>query len=606
MKDKLLSEFLNPPEEFSPMPFWFWNDDLSEKEIKRQMTAFRLKGISRFIIHPRMGLPESIGYLSDKWFYFVKFAVEEAKKLGMKIVIYDEAMYPSGSCHGKVVKTNPHYASCGLFMYDTENRKTETAVAKAVINGKEYFFFEENTEGTIRGIHYGEDDGEPRAPLSADLLNYDAVSCFIKLTHQRYYDHLADEFGKTIIGFFTDEPMICGRFSKGGIPWTHGFIKTLKQNGICESDLYYLFFEKDSNKGRKINRIYNTLILKRLGDTYYAQLSRWCKAHNVALIGHPEKSTDIAMLSYFDIPCQDIVWRYIAPDNGSAVSGSHSTMAKCASDSARHSKKLRNGNECFGACGHPDNPYAFTEDDMKWYLDWLFVRGCNLIIPHAFFYSVRDARRDERPPDVGMNSMFWDNYSNLSTYIKRCSAINSGGVNITDIAILCTEDYLPWKAARTLYESQLEFNYLEYRLLPECKFELGLCTISDQKYHILISDGLYDESAKAFIEKFKSAGGILFDYSSYKSDTAFINDIRTNSSTSLFVDPIKDLRITHIKKYDKDILFCTNEGEGDILTVIHENIAEIWDAQTGTVVQHNGDSLRLFLPRRKSIHLILK
>ena len=33
-------------------------------------------------------------------------------------------------------------------------------------------------------------------------------------------------------------------------------------------------------------------------------------------------------------------------------------------------------------------------DDMKWYMDYLFVRGTNLLCPHAFFYSVRDDRGD--------------------------------------------------------------------------------------------------------------------------------------------------------------------------------------------------------------------
>ena len=46
------------------------------------------------------------------------------------------------------------------------------------------------TGGTIRGIHFGEDDGEAGAPKSADILNPDAVDEFIRLTHDRYYENL--------------------------------------------------------------------------------------------------------------------------------------------------------------------------------------------------------------------------------------------------------------------------------------------------------------------------------------------------------------------------------------------------------------------------------
>lgn len=69
-----------------------------------------------------------------------------------------------------------------------------------------------------------------------------------------------------------------------------------------------------------------------------------------------------------------------------------------------------NSNECFGACNRDDNPWDFTGGDMKWYLDWLGVRGVNLFIPHAYYYSIVGRRKDERPPDVGPNSNWWDHY----------------------------------------------------------------------------------------------------------------------------------------------------------------------------------------------------
>ena len=45
-----------------------------------------------------------------------------------------------------------------------------------------------------------------------------------------------------------------------------------------------------------------------------------------------------------------------------------------------------------------------TASDMKWYIDWLGLRGVNLFIPHAFYYSVTGERKEERPPDVGITS----------------------------------------------------------------------------------------------------------------------------------------------------------------------------------------------------------
>lgn len=77
-------------------------------------------------------------------------------------------------------------------------------------------FVETYSRGTIRGIHFGEDDGQPGAPPSADLLNPEAVKAFIECTHERYYQYLSRHFGHTVIAMFTDEPAILGRRGKRG------------------------------------------------------------------------------------------------------------------------------------------------------------------------------------------------------------------------------------------------------------------------------------------------------------------------------------------------------------------------------------------------------
>lgn len=112
----LKREFINPPAEFSPLPFWFWNDELSAEEITGQIHDFHAKEVDGFVIHPRMGLPRSMPYLSEPYMELVELAVTEANKLGMRVILYDEGMYPSGSACGMVVKENIDYASRGLQM----------------------------------------------------------------------------------------------------------------------------------------------------------------------------------------------------------------------------------------------------------------------------------------------------------------------------------------------------------------------------------------------------------------------------------------------------------------------------------------------------------
>lgn len=60
--------------------------------------------------------------MSEAYFDAVKFIVKTADELGMKVVLYDEGMYPSGSAHGMVVKKNQEYASRGITL--VKNRET--------------------------------------------------------------------------------------------------------------------------------------------------------------------------------------------------------------------------------------------------------------------------------------------------------------------------------------------------------------------------------------------------------------------------------------------------------------------------------------------------
>ncbi len=724
MIQNLKEQFLHPSDEFTLIPFWFWNDALDEKEITRQINDFCAKGINGFVIHPRMGIPEDIPYLSDKFMHYVKYTVEEAHKRSMKVVLYDEAMYPSGSAHGMVVKDNPEYATRALRMEEapiagekeaeafltkltkelttedtivsiqlvqkdgtgaidpdhtkllfSASQATEDAVSsaasladtKAADNDHQSAVLtalsclkelaatqtaSDNTKetlslcvliagfshGTIRGIHPGEDDGEPNAPISGDLMNPDAMDKFIHLTHDRYYEVLKEYFGNTVIAMFTDEPDVLGRNHRAGSkPWTIGFMDWWLTHGGKEEQLPLLWLE--GANASQIRRQYEKAVNKRLGYAYYGKLSVWCAAHGIALTGHPHKSDEIGFLKYFQIPGQDLVWRWVAPENHLGLEGLDTAMAKCSSDAARHAGKRRNSNECFGCCGPDGNQWAFAPDDMKWYLDWMFVRGVNLLYPHAFFYSLAGERRyGERPPDAGLNNVWWKDYGLFSDYSKRMSFLMTDSHNTTPVAILCEEDLLPWAAAKVLFQNQIEFNYLEDNLLLDgsCKLQDGLLKIEKQSYRILIAEAkdMLSPALKEKLSDFTAQGGIVIapdslDAVSSASDKKACTDLAgctdkqtSNAAYSLSAegfyqissldslpalltllskkDPLcsrellltgtkglaEDIRISHVVKEQYDFYVCVNEGElpfaGTLTLPFVAKSAQVWDPWAGT------------------------
>jgi len=71
-------------------------------------------GVYGFVIHPRVGLPRELGWMSERLLHFYAVAIEEARRRGMSVVLYDEGMYPSGSSSGQVVAANPAFQCRGL------------------------------------------------------------------------------------------------------------------------------------------------------------------------------------------------------------------------------------------------------------------------------------------------------------------------------------------------------------------------------------------------------------------------------------------------------------------------------------------------------------
>ena len=656
MEEKLRKDFLSPLDEFTPIPFWFWNDELQEKEIERQIEEFCKKGVKGFVIHPRKGIPQSIPYLSDVFMHYVKFAVEEAKKRNMKVVLYDEAMYPSGSAHGLVVKENPEYATRALRMEEGSSlpKLEEGETLLAIVTGRQsedglleahtlreisedelpveaqnltFFLIETYSRGTIRGMHIGEDDLEKDAPASADLLNPQAMESFIRITYDRYYEVLNSYFGNTVIGMFTDEPCVLGRCHRPDVQaWTVGLGEEWKQSGGRLAELPLLWRESDGTYYEEVRRRYRTMVYKRLCESYYRQLSSWCEKHDIALTGHPENSDDMGVLQYFHIPGQDVVWRWVAPENESRIVGNHSTMGKCSSDAARHYGRRRNSNECFGCCSPAPYHWSFTADDMKWYMDWLFVRGVNLLYPHAFFYSIDGEERfGERPPDVGPNNLFWPHYEKFADYVKRMCWLMTDSYNTTPIAILGEEAHLPWEPAKELFEKQIEFNYLEDNLLlsDKCHILDGTIQIEKQSYRVLLADSrVVDQKmeVKKRLDHFVETGGRVILWDLENDLTALLDEYRELRIISGC--KTEDIRISHVVKENTDFYLLVNEGDQDFIGIaeipysalgngVGEYQVEYWKPWEGTQTRANSITaagalhVPVTLRRRESLMLYI-
>lgn len=642
------------------MPMWFWNDELTEAELRRQIGEFHAKGLGGFILHPRTGLSRRIGYLTPEFFRLVKAAVTEAARLGLKVILYDEAGYPAGSARGRVVAQNPDWAAKCIFPLShpvhgpargfwrpnpgralTQRLVSVTAArerADGTLDPDSWCglawdehelvaydlpagdwlivaVWEGHSGGTTRGAFAEEEDGHALAPPAADLLREDAMAFFIRCTYDAYYAHLQEHFGTTILAMFTDEPTPTGRINDERWrerirPWTPGFLTHL-QSWWPEDVKGWLpaLWWDCGPRTTKFRTAFRSAVQARLTETFYDPISRWCRDHGVALTGHAAHSDEMSNLRTFQWPGQDIVWRMIEPGKPTALEGPDSVTAKAASSAARLGARRFNVVEVFGAYG-----WRLNFDEIKWLLDWHFVRGTNLIFPHAAFYSIRGRRTFESEPDVALHNGWWPHFGLLGDYGRRMCWLFSDGEQVCAVGVLSDGDHLSWRAAAVLHRHQQDFIFIDDRGLAEARVEGNRLVAGTQALRVIIVDapGHASPAAVARLKEFRAAGGVVLPTWT-ETDLPGKVVAAVGREVEWVGPPARDLRVLHYRKGDLDFHLLSNEGETELAGEVKlqmEGRVEVWDALTGStmpypakVVTNGGMRVSVCLPRRETLIL---
>ncbi len=82
-RQSMREHFASPGPEFRPAPFWSWNSDMEEGEVRRQVADFAENGFGGAFAHARQGLVTE--YLSEDFFRAWAAALDESKKRGVSL-----------------------------------------------------------------------------------------------------------------------------------------------------------------------------------------------------------------------------------------------------------------------------------------------------------------------------------------------------------------------------------------------------------------------------------------------------------------------------------------------------------------------------------------
>lgn len=451
--------FRTPEDRFRGLDLWMVNDRLEDEEIERQVKEFKDKGLYSVIFRTYNGLISD--YPGPAFKHKVRVAVETAKKCGLKITLqagYMPSAYPGLPDEYKLHRIVP--------------------IAEEELTGSEKVLIR------YEGFAFC----DVLAPAAINMLDDASTEYYIRTAYDEMWDGFTDEFGKTIVSVWVDEP----RFDNRYMTWEASLESKFSERygySITENipALYY-----DIGDYKKIRYDYYTFLRETMEKCYYSRIRDWCHSHKLNFSGHlmgeERLSTQITQAlaimpfyKYFDIPGIDMLgaehdWYdkailSIDKEERRYVDRSlHIGAVQLVSAAEQAGKELALC-EMYGVT----SPNFVFRDQMHLF-DFFAANGINHQCMHALFYSPRGFRKRFYPQTFNVYQPFWENFRNVKDYVARISNFVSMGH--------CTKDVLLLHPLETAYGLCRGLTYVK-DLSPRKVLEEY-----DRRYYRLIT-GLY-------------------------------------------------------------------------------------------------------------------
>jgi len=519
--------------------------------------------------------PGGAKYLTDEdgWRKF-EASVQACKKRGLDVWIYDENGYPSGRAGGLTLEGHPEFEARGLF-YDSRDVHAGAAetIEWKLPEGKPFYvamcpmsligtisvddavdLTDRVRDGVLRaqvekgswrlvafvenrlyaGTHAVLTGGAPYI----NIMDPEAVRRFLDVTHERYYAHCGEEFGKTVKAFFNDEASLMGGFLAPEtqpypvVSWYHGLPAILKARTgrDVRTLLPALFNNVGANTTVYRCEFYST-VGRVIADSYFGQIRKWCESHKVASTGHLlwEESllyhaafygTVFPSLSEFDWPGIDVLGCNRRCTSGSHIEGGPVTP-KLISSAAHLYGKKRTMTEsfCFVTGKTP-------VEELIGHVAWQWVLGINCLS----VLSIDD--QYDKPT-----------FRRLNEFTGRVGSVLTQGRFAADVAVLYPiasvwADFVPsrshvsyaaadspscarvdeaWRqVSAELLACQRDFDYLDEDAIDSAKVSGGAIGIGENSYRVLVlpNASVLRRSALAKIAEFVEGGGCVVSYKS--------------------------------------------------------------------------------------------
>jgi len=671
---EVAANFKSPPHEYGAIAaFTSWNGAdpaVVRQRITADLDRMSANGMFIFNMSPGKRSPGEPAYLSPGHMDQVKFTVAEAAKRNMRMWLQDESDYPSGFAGGYISERFPQLGmqilSADLTLRGGQGQTLEMPVPAntmamwatktdrsgvvqtvmpvpmpADLQLKWVTPSEKDTSAEERGMswqvtflrhvyfssptrNFNRADGTHAKDGLYSLIDYldpKATDAYLHITHDTYYGAVGDQFGKTILGFFGDEP------AYNGTPWTPTMLEQFKaQKGYDVAPYIPQWFDRQSTEqSRRASADYSDVWSNIFKDSFFGEQANWAKAHNVEYLVHLVDEENMIGLErgegeyfrderYVQVPGIDNL-EQLVPSAVHRADGTWSTnnnFPKLASSAAH----------LFG------KPKAWTESgggpgvDGKYQMNFQLVRGMNALQVRANGLRAGGfggQAAGNPPPDTPLT--IW--YANRAGYLmaigrpaaqvglyRPSHTVWLGGADATEA------DHSTTKLGWQLFEHQVDWDYFDEQSLSSVATieDGGFKNLSGQVYKAIVfpSMTVITRAGLTRLQAFVKQGGkVIFvgKTPSLVMDKTFLDmKDKPDLSFATLIEPSGDitpaviaalpkpdvkldaeflrLTYTHRKWTDGDMYFFFNEStkaESRMATVAGHGTAQDWDLATGEI-----------------------
>ncbi|NLR59206.1 hypothetical protein HGH93_13910 [Chitinophaga polysaccharea] len=450
--DKVAMGFKSPGRDYGTVPFWVWNTKITKTLVDSMLNDYRKNDFGGVIIHARPGLITE--YLSKDWFDLFDYSVQQAKKLGLNIWIYDENSYPTGFAGGLVADQMPESYNQGQMLYMEEATQLPSDLSPFFLCLKEeggvykditlHTADESGKQGhyqLFRKVNYQKSNrGSVAGPIGVsyvDLMAKGVTDKFIDVTYKPYENVVGREFGKTVKGVFSDEPTIINE-GQHSVRWTPDLFDRFSYTWGYDLRLHLPSLFKEVGDWKRVRHNYYQVLLTLFIDRWAKPTYRYMAAHQLTGTGHywehgwpsPYHGPDnMAMYAWQQMPGIDMLFNQYNEDK--PVQFGNIRAVRELGSVANQLGKTRTLSETYGGGG-----WELTFKDMKRLADWEFVLGVNFLNQHLSFSTLTGARKYDYPPSFSYHEPWWPYYNEMNHYYTRLSYLLSKGQQYNDILVL--------------------------------------------------------------------------------------------------------------------------------------------------------------------------